>query len=63
MNIGVIPARLHSIRLPRKILAPINEKPMVVHVYEHALQAKTLDEVYIAIDSDETAVAINILGI
>ena len=58
MNIGVIPARLHSIRLPRKILAPINEKPMVVHVYEHALQAKTLDEVYIAIDSDETAEAL-----
>jgi len=58
MNIGVIPARLHSVRLPRKILAPINEKPMVVHVYEQALLADSLDEVIIAIDSDDTAEAL-----
>ncbi len=58
MNIGVIPARLHSTRLPRKILAPIHEKPMVVHVYEKAKQADKLDEVYIAIDSEETAEAL-----
>ncbi len=55
MNVGVIPARLHSTRLPRKILVPINEKPLVVHVYEQALQADSLDEVFVAIDSDDTA--------
>ena len=58
MNVGVIPARLYSTRFPRKILAPINEKPMVVHVYEKALQAESLDDVIIAIDSDETAEAL-----
>jgi len=58
MKIGVIPARLHSTRLPRKILAHIHEKPMVVHVYEKAKEAEKLDEVYIAIDSDETAEAL-----
>jgi len=58
VNVGVIPARLYSTRFPRKILAPINEKPMVVHVYEKALQAESLDDVIIAIDSDETAEAL-----
>lgn len=58
MNVGVIPARLHSTRLPRKILAPINDKPLVVHVYEKALQADTLDEVYVAIDSEITEEAL-----
>lgn len=55
MNVGIIPARLHSTRLPRKILAPINEKPMVVHVYEQAQKANMLDEVFVAIDSNDTA--------
>ncbi len=58
MNVGVIPARLYSTRFPRKILAPINEKPMVVHVYEKALQAESLDDIIVAIDSDETSEAL-----
>jgi len=55
MVIGVIPARLESTRFPRKILFPICDKPMILHVYERALQAKLLDNVIIAIDSTETA--------
>jgi|TARA_B100001079_G_scaffold238066_1_gene221495 3-deoxy-manno-octulosonate cytidylyltransferase (CMP-KDO synthetase) len=58
VNVGVIPARLHSTRLPRKILAPINDKPLVVHVYEKAQQAETLDEVFVAIDSEITEEAL-----
>jgi len=58
VNVGVIPARLKSIRFPRKILAPIHEKPMVVYVYEQAQKADLLDKVLIAIDSDETAKAL-----
>ena len=58
MNVGVIPARLHSTRFPNKILAPINDKPMVVYVYEKALQAESLDDIIVAIDSDETAEAL-----
>lgn len=54
MVIGVIPARLESTRFPRKILFPIRNKPMVMHVYERALKAKKLDSVIIAVDSQET---------
>ena len=45
MVIGVIPARLHSKRFPNKILAPINDKPMVIHVYDRAKEADKLDVV------------------
>lgn len=51
--VGVIPARLNSVRFPRKILAPINGSPMVMSVAERALQAQLLDEVIIAVDSEE----------
>jgi len=54
VNVGVIPARLHSTRFPRKILALIEDKPMVVHVYERAKQASSLQKVVVAIDSEET---------
>ena len=54
MNIGIIPARLDSKRLPKKILADLNGKPLVVHTIERALQAKRLDRVIVAIDSEET---------
>ena len=51
--VGVIPARLNSIRFPGKILALINGLPMVMLVAERALQAQLLDEVIIAVDSEE----------
>ena len=53
-NIVVIPARLHSKRFPKKILFPINEKPMVVHVYEIAKKSELVDDVIVAVDDDET---------
>ena len=59
MNIGVVPARLDSTRLPRKILADLNGKPLVAHVMERALQSKTLDKVILAIDSEETSEALS----
>ena len=54
-NIAVIPARLASTRLPRKILRPIAGRPMLAWVYEAARAAKLLDEVIVATDSDEIA--------
>ena len=54
MNVGVIPARLHSTRFPQKILALIEDKPMVVQVYERARQASSLEKVIVAIDNEET---------
>ena len=56
--IGVIPARLYSSRFPKKILHLIDGKPMVVHVYEQAVKAKSLDDVIVAIDADETKTAL-----
>ena len=54
MKVGVVPARLNSKRLPRKILADLNGKPLIAHVMERALEAKSLDKVILAVDSEET---------
>ena len=54
MKIGVVPARLASKRLPKKILANLDGKPMVVHTMERVLKAQRLDKVILAIDSEET---------
>ena len=45
----VIPARFDSNRFPGKVLTPINEKPMIQHVYERALESDAA-EVIIATD-------------
>ena len=58
MIVGVIPARLESTRFPRKILFPIRNRPMVMHVFERALKAKKLDRLIIAVDSLETVDAL-----
>ena len=58
MVIGVIPARLNSIRFPKKILANLGGKPMVAYVAEQAAKAEKLDKVIIAIDSNETEQAL-----
>mgnify|MGYP001243724652 CR=1 FL=1 len=58
MNIGIIPARLHSKRLQKKILANIHGKPMIVHTMEKVLMAKKLDRVILAIDAEETKEAL-----
>lgn len=52
-KIVVIPARLNSSRLPRKVLLELNGKTVVQKVYERCVQAKNIDEVYIATDSSE----------
>jgi 3-deoxy-manno-octulosonate cytidylyltransferase (CMP-KDO synthetase) len=51
--LGVIPARLASTRLPRKILRPIAGLPMIEWVYRAAKKCEQLDEVVIATDSDD----------
>jgi 3-deoxy-manno-octulosonate cytidylyltransferase (CMP-KDO synthetase) len=51
--IAVIPARLASTRLPRKILREINGQPMLVHVYRAVRACSALEEVIVATDSDE----------
>ncbi|MBY0538896.1 3-deoxy-manno-octulosonate cytidylyltransferase [Patescibacteria group bacterium] len=51
--LGVIPARLGSTRLKRKMLADIGGKPLVWHTWKQALKAKSVDHVVIATDSKE----------
>lgn len=51
--IAIIPARLASTRLPRKILREIAGKPMLARVYEAARACKRLDDVIVATDSEE----------
>ena len=62
-TIAVIPARLHSSRFPKKILYPIDGKPMVAHVFDQVKKAKSLDDAIVAIDADETAEALKKLKI
>ncbi|HEY4901155.1 MAG TPA: 3-deoxy-manno-octulosonate cytidylyltransferase [Terriglobales bacterium] len=53
--IAIIPARLASTRLPRKILRDINGIPMLAHVYEAARACSALHDVIVATDSEEIA--------
>lgn len=50
---GVIPARLSSTRLPRKVLREIAGLPMVVHVFDRVRACAVLSDVLVATDSEE----------
>jgi 3-deoxy-manno-octulosonate cytidylyltransferase (CMP-KDO synthetase) len=52
---GVIPARLGSTRLSRKVLRPIAGRPMVEWVWRAAAASGLMDPVVVATDSDEVA--------
>jgi 3-deoxy-manno-octulosonate cytidylyltransferase (CMP-KDO synthetase) len=53
--LGVIPARLASTRLQRKVLREIAGRPMLAWVYEAARACSMLDEVVVATDSEEVS--------
>ena len=61
--LGVIPARLQSTRLPRKVLREIVGKPLLVHVWEAARRAPDLDDLLVATDSPEVVSACTRFGI
>lgn len=61
--LGVIPARLQSTRLPRKVLREIAGRPMVCRVWERARRAPHLAEVLVATDADEVVEACRRFGI
>jgi 3-deoxy-manno-octulosonate cytidylyltransferase (CMP-KDO synthetase) len=52
-SVAVIPARLASTRLPRKMLREVAGKPLVGWVYEAVRQSPLLSDVIIATDSEE----------
>jgi 3-deoxy-manno-octulosonate cytidylyltransferase (CMP-KDO synthetase) len=51
--LGVIPARLASTRLPRKVLRQVAGKPLLAWVVEAARACPQLDRILVATDSDE----------
>ncbi len=53
-TIGIIPARYHSSRFPGKVLAEINGKSIIQHVYEKVSYAD-FDEVVVATDQKDIA--------
>ncbi|RHY21183.1 hypothetical protein DYB26_002936 [Aphanomyces astaci] len=57
--VGIIPARLKSTRFPAKPLALLCGRPMIQHTYEAACRATSLDQVYVATDSDAIVAAVN----
>lgn len=61
--LGVIPARLASSRLPRKVLREIAGRPMVVRVWERTRQAPSLADVLVATDAEEVAAACRAFGV
>ena len=60
--LGVVPARLASSRFPEKALASRSGKPMVVHVLEAALKARSLDAVIVAADHQRIVDAVRAHG-
>lgn len=60
--IGVIPARWASTRFEGKVLAAINGKPMIQHVWERSRESELLDDVIIACDDDRVMKAAGQFG-
>jgi len=51
--IGVIPARFGSSRFEGKVLADLNGKPLIQHVWERAKKSKLLDDLIVACDDEK----------
>ena len=52
-TVAVIPARWASTRFEGKVLADINGKPMIEHVWRRVKEAQNIDEVLIACDDEK----------
>lgn len=61
-SVIVIPARLASTRLPRKLLLNETGKPLIQHTYEAAQRATRPQRVVVAADSEEIASVIRGFG-
>jgi spore coat polysaccharide biosynthesis protein SpsF len=63
--IAIVQARLGSSRLPRKVLEPIEGRPMIAHVVERLRRSRELADVVLAIPEgdDELAIEAERLGV
>lgn len=59
---GIIPARLQSTRLPRKLLLSESGRPLIQYTWEAARRAKSLSEVIIAADDVEIVETVHRFG-
>jgi len=59
---AVIPARLASERLPRKVLRLIKGKTLIRHVYERVKEAKNISDVYVATSDQEIIEEVDSFG-
>ncbi len=63
MNVyGIIPARLQSTRLPRKLLLAETGRPLIEYTWRSASRAQRLHQLIVAADSDEIAKTVNGFG-
>jgi 3-deoxy-manno-octulosonate cytidylyltransferase (CMP-KDO synthetase) len=60
--IAIIPARLHSTRLPGKVLLEVHGKSLIQHVYERVKQARTVDRIVVATDHPKVAETVEKFG-
>jgi 3-deoxy-manno-octulosonate cytidylyltransferase (CMP-KDO synthetase) len=60
--VGIIPARYGSKRLPGKMLVELAGKPLVMHTYGRACEAKLLDRVIVATDDARILEAVTAAG-
>jgi 3-deoxy-manno-octulosonate cytidylyltransferase (CMP-KDO synthetase) len=60
--IALIPTRLNSIRLPAKALLPINNLPLIMHVYKRVKLSKKISDVIICCDSNKIAKVVKSYG-
>jgi len=61
-TIGIIPARWASSRLPGKPLADLCGKPVIQHVYEQCLKARSLAQIIVATDDERILNAVAAFG-
>jgi 3-deoxy-manno-octulosonate cytidylyltransferase (CMP-KDO synthetase) len=60
--IGVVPARLASIRLPEKMLADLDGQPLVAVTARSAMESGAFDRVIVATDSEKIVKAVEKAG-
>lgn len=61
--LGVIPARLHSARIPKKMLADLCGKPLIAWTIERTKKARSLDALVVATDDESIAEVVRPLGV
>lgn len=59
---AIIPARFDSVRFPGKVLANRTGQPLIQHVYERVVKAKSIDRVIIATDDERVMRAAQTFG-